>query len=244
MNERLEILKETVPFNLLPEDVLMEVAELLEEVKYNKEIIIYQQEVTKMNRVDIVVKGEYETFFYDSAHDKRNVQHHTPYYVYGGISVLLNRKRSLKTVIAKKGTVVYTLGRKDFTELCKSFEKFFHYFTAEFGRRMLDDEFAHFVKRPTTFEESYIAADQLYSRKIESVQYRDIVSCPGSTPVYMGAAQMAKNKVSCLFVTDEAGKIIGYVTDITIRDKVVANRADANNPLIDILDKPVVSIST
>jgi CBS domain-containing protein len=244
MTERLDILKKTTPFDLLPEDVLMEVAELLEEVRYNKEVVLYQQEITKMNRVDIIAKGEYESFFYDSSQTKRNIQIHHGCYVYGGISVLLNRKRSLKTVIAKKGTVVYTLARKDFVELCMSFEKFFHYFTAEFGRRMLDDEFAHFVKRPPTFEESYIAADQLYSRKIESIQYRDIVSCSSSTPVFIAARQMAKNKVSCLFVKDEAGKIIGYITDITIRDKVVATISDANAPVITIIDKPIVSIST
>ncbi|MCW3115887.1 MAG: hypothetical protein JWR18_4283 [Segetibacter sp.] len=244
MNQRLEILKETTPFNLLPDDVLLEVSSLLEEVKYNKETVIYQQESTKMNKVDIIVKGEYESFFYDSSQTKRYIEHHSSFFSYGGISILLNRKRSLKTVVAKKGTLVYTLGRKDFVELCMTFEKFFHYFTAEFGKRMLDDEFAHFVKRPTFYDESYIAADQLYSKKIESIQYRDIVSCPGSTPIYIAARQMAKNKVSCLFVTDDSGKINGFVTDITIRDKVVANVSDANNPVSSIIDKPIMSIST
>ncbi|WP_018616791.1 DUF294 nucleotidyltransferase-like domain-containing protein [Segetibacter koreensis] len=244
MNDRLEILKNTVPFNSLPEDVLIGVSDLLEYVKYSKEAIIYQQEVTKMNKVDIIVQGEYETFFYDSAQNKRSVELYLPGHSYGGISVLLNRKRSLKTVIAKKGTVVYTLPRKDFVELCKSFESFFHYFTADFGKHMLDDEFAHFVKKPTTFEESYIASDQLYSRKIESIQYRNIVSCPASTPIYVAAIAMAKNKVSCLFIKDESEKIIGYITDITIRDKVVATASDAHNPIISIIDKPVVSIST
>src|SRR6476469_2168083 len=206
MNNRLEILKETTPFNLLPEDVLLEVTGLLEEVKYNKETVIYQQEVTKMTSVDIIVKGEYESFFYDSSQNKRYIEHHRSCFAYGGISILLNRKRSLKTAIAKKGTVVYTLGRKNFVELCMSFEKFFHYFTAQFGNKMLDDEFAHFVKRPNYFEESFIAADQLYSKKIESIQYREIVSCSGSTPIYVAAQKMAKSKVSCLFVTDENGK--------------------------------------
>jgi CBS domain-containing protein len=244
MNNRLEILKATTPFNLLPEDVLLEVTELLEEVKYNKETVIYQQEVTKMNSVDIVVKGEYESFFYDSSQNKRYIEHHRAFFSYGGISILLNRKRSLKTVIAKKGTIAYTLGRKDFVELCMSFEKFFHYFTTQFGNRMLDDDFAHFVKRPNFFEESFIAADQLYSKKIESIHYREIVSCPGTTPIYLAAQQMAKNKVSCLFVLDENGKITGFVTDITIRDKVVATISDATNPVISIMDKPIISIST
>lgn len=244
MKDHLEILTKSVPFNLLPEDVLMGITDLLEEVRYAKEAVIYTQEATKMNGVDIIVEGEYETFFYDSAQNKRSVEIFSEGTCYGGISVLLNRKRSLKTVIAKKGTVVLILPRKDFVELCQSFEVFFHYFTAQFGRHMLDDEFAHFVKRPTSFEESYIASDQIYSRRIESIQYRDIVSCKSSTPIYIAVRLMAKNKVSCLFVTDVAGKIIGYVTDITIRDKVVATAADANNPIIGIIDRPVISISS
>lgn len=244
MNTRLEVLKNAIPFNNLPEDVLLGVADLLELVRYNKEAIIYQQEVTKMNGVDIIVKGEYESFFYDSAQNKRLTELHGAGYCYGGISILLNRKRSLKTVIAKKGTEVFVLRRKPFVELCQSFENFFHFFTADFGKHLLDDEFAHFVKRPTAFDESYIASDQLYSRKIESIQYRNIVSCPSSSPIFEAARTMAKNKVSCLFVTDEAGEIIGYVTDITIRDKVVGALSDPNNPVIRIIDKPVISINT
>ncbi|MEJ7679930.1 MAG: CBS domain-containing protein [Segetibacter sp.] len=79
---------------------------------------------------------------------------------------------------------------------------------------------------------------------MESIQYRSIVSCAAATPIYIAAKLMAKNKVSCLFVTDDLGKIIGYVTDITMRDKVVATISNANNPVISIVDKPVVSIST
>lgn len=244
MKNRLEILKKSTPFNLLPEDVLEEVTELLEEVRYDKEIVIYQQEVTKMTGVDIIVKGEYETFFYDSTQNKRSVEIHHQGYCYGGISVLLNRELSLKTVIAKKGTFVYALPRKEFIELCRSFEVFFHHFTTKFGKHMLDDEFAHFVKRPTAFEESFISSDQLYSRKIESIQYRSIVSCNQSATVAEAAKLMAKNKVSCLFVKDDEEKIMGYITDITIRDKVVATLSDAHNPVISIIDKPVVSIST
>ncbi len=244
MNDRLEILKNAIPFNTLPEDVLLGVADLLEEVKYNKEAVIYHQQVTKMKGVDIIVKGEYQSFFYDSTYNKRSIEIHHQGYCYGGISILLNRKRSLKTVIAKKGTVVYTLPRKDFEELCRSFEGFFHHFTAKYAKHLLDDEFAHFVKPPATFDESYIAIDELYSRKIESIQYRNIVSCAGSAPIYIAATLMAKNKVSCLFVKDELGKITGYVTDITIRDKVVAAISDAKSPVISIIDKPVVSIST
>ncbi|MDR6403636.1 MULTISPECIES: cyclic nucleotide-binding domain-containing protein [Chryseobacterium] len=179
----ISLLKITEPFHLLPETVLAEISETLIKTEFSKDRLVYRQEVTEMTGVDIISSGEYETFFFDAAENKRCLtKHHSPY-CFGGISVVLNRVRALKSAIAKKGTVVYTLPRKEFYELCNAYEDFFHYFTSDFGKRMLDEEFSHFVKTPATFEESYFAADQLYSRKIEGIAYKSIVSCEENTPV-------------------------------------------------------------
>lgn len=243
MNQRVEFLKTVKPFNLLPEDVLIGIVDLLVAVKYNKDAIIYEQEVTKMKGVELIVKGEFETFFYDGSQNKRSIEKHHAGYCFGGISVLLNRKRSLKTVLVKKGTEIYFLPRKDFRALCKAYEEFFKHFTVEFGKRMLDDDFAHFFKRPNSFEESFIAADQFYSRRIEGVEYREIVSCAALTPIYEAAKIMSSNKTSCLFIKDNAQKIIGYVTDITLRDKVIAEQGNPKDAVHLVMDNPIVSIS-
>ncbi len=50
-DERFEFLKQAIPFNILPEDVLLGVADLLEEVKYNKEAVIYHQQVAPLQGV-------------------------------------------------------------------------------------------------------------------------------------------------------------------------------------------------
>lgn len=242
--DKLEFLKTARPFNVLSEEVLLGVSELLQEVRYSKDTPIYHQEVTKMRGVDIIAEGEYEAFFYDSEQNKRVIELHQAGYCYGGVSVLLNRKKSLRSVIAKKGTVVYFLHRKDFRALCQTNEEFFQFFTAEFGKRMLDDEYAHFVKRPTNIEQNYIASDQLYSRKIESLEYRAIVSSAQDTPIYEAARWMSAQKVSCLFVKDAQNNIIGYVTDITLRDNVVARQVDVQAPISSVMDNPIVSIST
>ncbi|WP_161888036.1 DUF294 nucleotidyltransferase-like domain-containing protein [Pontibacter russatus] len=242
--DKLEFLKTARPFNVLSEEVLLGVSELLQEVRYTKDTPIYHQEVTKMRGVDIIAEGEYEAFFYDSEQNKRVIELHHAGYCYGGVSVLLNRKKSLRSVIAKKGTVVYFLHRKDFRALCQTNEEFFQFFTAEFGKRMLDDEYAHFVKRPTNIEQNYIASDQLYSRRIESLEYRAIVSSAHDTPIYEAARWMSAQKVSCLFVKDAQNNIIGYITDITLRDNVVARQVEVKAPISSVMDNPIVSIST
>jgi CBS domain-containing protein len=244
MNDKLEFLRTVKPFGLLSDEVLEGVVELLQEVRYTKDTPIYHQEVTKMRGVDIIADGEYEAFFYDSEQNKRVIEHHKKGYCYGGVSVLMNRKRSLRSVIAKKGTVVYFLHRRDFRSLCRTNEAFFQFFTAEFGKRMMDDDYAHFVKRPISFEQNYIASDELYSRKIESIEYRELVTSKHDTPIYKAAKWMAEEKVSCLFVQDEQQKVIGYVSDITLRDNVVAQLVDVNQPVSSIMDNPIVAINS
>lgn len=102
MDNRFAFLKTVSPFNLLPDDVLLGVENLLQEVRYTKETLIYQQDTSKLRGLDIVVQGAYETFFYDSEQNKRLPETYGVGACYGGMSILLNKKRSIRTVIARK----------------------------------------------------------------------------------------------------------------------------------------------
>ena len=243
MDKRIDFLKNVAPFNLLPDDVLESTASLLIEMRYKKDGIIYRQEITKLKGIDIIVEGEYETFFYDTGHNKRLTEIFKSGDCYGGVSELMNGKKSLCTVIVKKDTLVYILPRKNFHVLCQAYEEFYQHFTDSFGQRMLNEEFAHFYKNPTNFEKSFLTSEQLYSRRIESMEYRDIVWCHANTPVYEAAIIMGQQKISCLFVKNAEGKIIGFVTDITIRDNVVAKQASYVSEVSTIMDNPIASIN-
>ncbi|RAK69503.1 DUF294 nucleotidyltransferase-like domain-containing protein [Hymenobacter edaphi] len=245
MDTRLAFLRTVEPFAFLPDEVLAGVVELLEEVKHPKETLLYQQDVSKLRHLDIVVEGAYDTFFLDSEQRQRLPEVYGPGTSYGGMSILLNKKRSLRTVVARAGTRVLQLPRRDFRALCLAYEPFFQYFTHRFGQRMLDDEYAHFVKPASPPEENFLVADQLFSRRIDSLEVRPIVACPASTPIFQVARRMATTKVSCLFVTDESGdNLTGYCTDITLRDAVVAKCLDAQRPVGEVAATPLVSIAS
>lgn len=243
MNERVAFLKTVEPFNLLPDEVLQGVSASLRELKYKKDTIIYHQDLTELEGVDIIVNGQYDAFFYDSRKVKRLEEHYTRGVVYGGSSVLLNKKKSIRTVLAHKDTEILFMPKDDFKAICQAYDDFFHYFTARFGKKMLNDDYAHFASRNSTREENYIDADQLYSRKIETVEPREIASCTADTPIYKVAEEMRHRKVSCLFVEDGKNNYIGYVTDISLRDQVIAKRLDAQRPVAEVLETPVYSIS-
>jgi len=244
MDKKLAIIKNIAPFNLLSNDILTELTHVLQPISFFKEEILYKQGISKMRGLDIIIKGSYETFFYDSLGNKRLIENYDAGESYGGISVLLNRKKSLKTVIVQKETEIYFLHRKYLKEICNSNEAFFHHFIAEFGKRMLNDEFAHFYKKPTAFDESYIAAEQMYSRKIESLEFNEIIYCADITPAYQTAQIMDLAKVSCLFVKNKEQKIIGFVTDITLRNNIIAKQKDASLAIINFMANPVMQINT
>ncbi|WP_044002483.1 DUF294 nucleotidyltransferase-like domain-containing protein [Hymenobacter swuensis] len=243
MDNRLAFLRTVAPFNLLPEEVVRGVVGLLEEVQYSSEKLLYQQDASKLRSLDIIAEGAYDTFFYDSDQHKRLPETYGPGTCYGGMSILLNKKRSLRTVAVRKGTRVLQLPRRDFRALCLAYEPFFHYFTARYGERMLDEEYAHFVKPAAPPEQNYLVADQLFSRRISTLEVRQLVTCPGELPIYEAAQRMAAAKVSCLFVTDAHEAITGYCTDITLRDSVIARRLDASRPVAEVTATPLVSIS-
>lgn len=245
MNDLIQFLKAVKPFHVLSPETLQRVAGQLEEVTFNKKSVIYLQDYTRMNGLDILLRGEYEAFFYDSEQKKRMCEVYGPGDCYGGMSLLLNKNRSIRTVVAKKGTAIYRLPQQAFKSLCEEFAEFFHHFTAEFGKRMLNDEYAHFVRRNNHYlEENYTSSDQFYSRRIETIRPRELISCPAHTPIYQAASLMAKHKISCMFVVGEQEQIIGYVTDITLRDNVIARQVDLQQPIAEVMDNPIVSIDS
>lgn len=242
MNDEMTFLKAVEPFNILPEEILEGVVESLQEIRYQKEQVVYQQDHTELKGIDIIIEGQYDCFFYDSDHNKRLTEHYTRGYIYGGSSVLLNKKKSIRTVIAKKHTRVYFLPREDFKTLCQAYDDFFKFFTHQFGRKMLNDEYAHFARKNSTYEENFLYSDQLYSRRLETLEPRDIVSCDQNTPVFEAAQNMKAHKVSCLFIRDEQGQIIGYVTDIILRNKVIAAKTDVNQAIAGVMMQPAHAI--
>ena len=245
MTDRLTFLRTVEPFNLLPPEVLEEVAALLQEVTHPREAVIYHQGETKLRGVDLIIEGAYDTFFFDGQQQRRLPEVYGPGECYGGVSVLLNKKRSLRTVQARAGTRVYFLHRNDFRSLCLGYEAFFHYFTSRYGQLMLNEEYAQLVHPGPQAAQNFIAADELYSRRMATVELRPVLACPGSTPTHEVARRMARARTSCYFVLDEAEKeVIGYVTDITLRDKVVAGLGDARQPISTFLDAPTRSVSS
>lgn len=86
-------------------------------------------------------------------------------------------------------------------------------------------------------------SDQFYSKKVKDLQIRRLRLVTHNTPVHECAALMAKEQVSCLFIGNSPQEIAGYITDITLRDRLLALRLSPDIPVSQIMEFDMVSIS-
>ncbi len=240
MNKQ-EILKNIAPFNILPDTVLSEISDMMLTASYKKGEVVYTQDKSLLETVDIIIKGKYKAYFYDSNQEVRLEEVYTDKDLYGGSSVLLNKKYSIRTVIADEETEVIKIEREEFTALCRSYKKFFEHFTIQFGNKMLNDEYAHFVQRDKTFEGNFIDADIIFTRKVSSVTPRLFVSCSPDTPIYKVAELMVEKHVNCLFI-EEQNELLAFASKETLINSALAAKKDIHTPIIEVAQKDVIQI--
>ena len=241
MNDTLEFLKSTEPFEKIPDEELKMVAGQLEELHYEKSGIIYQQHKTKIHYLDIIFSGGYQTFFYNTEGKKELPTELGAHDTYGAFSILLNKGKSIQTVFAYKDTLVYRLPDHLFKKLCQTYDAFYQYFLSAFGKEMLHDQFPTFAITPQ-IDVELLAFDRYFTRRLDAVTAREIVSCSPNTPAYQAATMMENEKLSCLFVEAE-GEYVGYVTDIILRNKIVAAQRDTSTSVSEIMEEPIFTIA-
>lgn len=231
------------PFSCLSEDIRDKIKEQLREIFYKLPNKIYIHNYSKVEGLDIIVEGSYEVYFYDDDQSKRYIETYGVHQIYGGMSLLFNKGISIQTVDVTKYTRVLRLPIDLFQKLCEEHAAFKEYFVQEFGRRMSQGNFSDYFKKSTAFPaQSPISADIFYAQKVASLNPKSLITCPENMPIHQVAERMAQEKTSCMFVADGKDHVVGYVTDITLRDKVISQKIHIESPVHQVMERDLVSI--
>lgn len=89
----------------------------------------------------------------------------------------------------------------------------------------------------------FFVSDQFYSKRVQELNVRSIRVAPPGESIRNCAEKMATEKVSCLFIGQSTQEISGYITDLTLRDKVLARGLPAESPVSQIMETDLVSIA-
>ncbi|MFA0963705.1 DUF294 nucleotidyltransferase-like domain-containing protein [Roseivirga sp. BDSF3-8] len=235
-------LKEVVPFDRLPEEELKILSDKLSTRHYAPNTLIHTQSVSPVRHLSIVYSGRVEKYFLNRNKQKEFLEYVLPGEIYGGISLLLNNRRSIRTVIAAEETKIYNLTAEDFLRLCQKYERFSSYFTDRFGRRMLNQTYSGFVNNKPDEPVSYEQTDHFFKQKVKEISRPLPVTCSLDTSIREAAALMTAHRSPSVLISGENQILTGIITDLDLRNKVVAKGLNAERPVSEIMSNPLISI--
>lgn len=91
-------------------------------------------------------------------------------------------------------------------------------------------------------KETSFLSDQFYTKQVGDLHFRHLRLEDPATSIQSCASRMAREQVSCLFIGKSPQEIQGYITDITLRDRVLARGISPETPVAQIMEYDMVSI--
>ena len=131
-------------FSELPEGDLKYLAGVISVKNYPDGYILCVQGRSELDCIYIIREGSLE-LYYDSNGEKELSGFLNQGEIFGGVSILMNAGISVRSVRIVQNSIVYTLSKPEFLDLCTRYSFFYEFFAEKFRRRMLDKSYASIV---------------------------------------------------------------------------------------------------
>ncbi|MFH1156570.1 MAG: DUF294 nucleotidyltransferase-like domain-containing protein [Pseudomonadota bacterium] len=234
----METLFNLVPLSFVPEPELKLLAGKFTIEEHKKGTTLFVQGLSRVDKFYIFKQGSAEKYF-EQGKEKILKDVLGEGDNYGGISILLNDRLSVRSLTLMEDTVFYTLPAEDFLDLCNTVQLFSDYFTNTFGISMQNRSYAGIISRQIKSKDDSLP---FFSQAVSGLCRTDLVTCSHDTTIKEAAKTMTQHRISSIFVKDPNGVIDGIVTDNDIRSRVVATGFDIRKPAREIMSFPLKSI--
>lgn len=226
------------PFSLLPKEAQEKLSNHFSHETHKKGSILLVQEITKVEKLYVLSKGSAQYYFETNFAKtlKKDLKQGDNF---GGISILMNDSMSTRTLCVVEDSTFLTLDAHHFIETCNQFEPFRDYFTAAFGKCMLNQSYAGIILRHIQDKEFNLP---FFNQPISAMFRPHITTCPIDTSIQTASEKMDKSHSSAILVRDENRAIKGLVTDADLKSKVLAQGRMPQETVSTIMSSPIVTI--
>ncbi|MCF6247024.1 MAG: DUF294 nucleotidyltransferase-like domain-containing protein [Desulfobacula sp.] len=227
-----------IPFSLLPKDAQKNLYNHFSFEDQKQGTILLTQEISKVEKLYILSRGSAQYYFEENFARilKKDLKEGDNF---GGISILMNDAVSTRSLQVLEDSKFMTLDAHIFLEICAKFENFKNYFTAEFGKCMLNKSYAGIILRHIKDKEFNLP---FFNQPISAMFRPHIVTCPMDTTIHAAAEKMHKSGASAILIKNKERKIQGLVTDADLKAKVLAKNLTIKTPVSKIMSSPLISI--
>lgn len=230
IEDTINFLKKTPPFQFLEDTLLKGVAGSLSLQFYPKDSIILRQGESPVEAVWIIKKGNVRVSVTMDNGEDVIVDYRGEGDNFGFLS-LIGNERQKTTVIAIDDTICYLLGKDKMKELLDRSPALAEYFMSYLSR-YVDKTYREMHRKSLL----YGGSDRLlFTTKTGDIA-KPVVTIFEDTPIRDAARKMVQEKVSSLIVVNnETGLPAGIITDRDLREKVVALGRDISEPVKNIM---------
>ncbi len=204
MKNRVNLLKNLQPFNLLEDSRLNQIAAALEEEFYPAQTFIARQGEIPRHVLFLMIEGKVKVFVVDQAGNEFVVAYRKPY-DYMGEAVFLSGEEYPASAMAVEDTHCIVIPHEIFESIVAEKPDFAAYFTWVLSDRLR-------VLYQKFHEEDEGAGSGGFSKSIADIMTSRVITCSPSDNVRQIASIMYNNNVSSIVVADE-GKPLGIITD-------------------------------
>ncbi len=234
-----DFLKNTIPFNELPEDVLEGMVKDIEVDFFPKGSILFKQDETEVSHLFIIQKGGVKLFLKDedgeiSLKDFRSEGS------YIGALPIIHGSRANFTVETVEDTFMLLLPKERFLKLIETYPRFAQFFLKSFSEKFLLNAYRQLRQR--RFESRPDSALYLFSVQVGEIIKRSPEVIDAGEAIKEAASRMAELHIGSLLVSDPKGEIVGIITDKDLRNKVVATGLGVHEPVSKVMASPVETI--
>jgi len=218
------------PFDQLPEEALIELAQNIEISYYRADSIIINLN-DMIHDLYIIRSGVVELFRRNGELYNRLDQG----MLFGQMGLLTNNKVRFPAT-AKRDSLLYCIPESIFSDFCERYEVFADYVEAEDSIRLKQ-----------AFE-SKDDANSLTTSKVTTLLTREPVIFTNNTSIQSVAKILTEENVSAALITDpdmedgHGGSFVGIITERDLCAKVIAEGVDINSPVSDVMSNELMSL--
>ena len=243
LTKLIDFLKTVPPFHLLSETPLEELVRTLVIEYFPKGEIILTPEGPPTQFLYIIRSGGVKIMLREKGGDgEEKVFDFRDDGEFFGLISLLSDKPSPFKVVAEEDTLCYLIKKEILKKLLDDHPDVQIYFTG--GPSKGYKQFGSGMIAPQSIDRGEADVGQvLFTGRVREVMRTNVLTCPPEETVVGVARRMTTLGVGSAIVVDDVGIPMGIVTDRDFRSKILASGKLGNVPVIDVMTRPVQSIS-
>ncbi len=227
-----EFLRKHPPFDELPQEALLELAQKVEVAYYRagSNILNFAE---PLHDLYVIRRGAVETYrrtgeLYNRLTDGE---------VFGQMGLLMNQRVRFP-VKAIEDTLVYCIPYERFQDYCDRFETFADYFESNCDNGSL-------LRKVVS---AHHDNSDLTSVKVKGLMPRELVTIPSGASIHEAAKVMTANHVSSILVVNRAQQaagdpgLVGIITDRDLRERVLARGIDPATTVDQIMTSRIITL--